>query len=146
MGPVQGYRFANWKRGYGDFGLAPDWLTLRPAAWLAKTALVVCDVVARETRQLVSVAPRSILRRQVERASALGYQGMAGSELEYYVFSNSYREAEAAGYANLEQAGCYVSCKARSKSPCTRPRAASCAPPASRSSPPRASGDAASTS
>ncbi len=105
MEPVQGYRFANWEKGYGDFELAPDWRTLRAAAWLEKTAVILCDVISRDTHELVPVAPRSILRRQLERAAALGYEVMVGSELEYYVFRHSYREAEAAGYRGLEAAG-----------------------------------------
>lgn len=108
MEPVQGYRFANWEKGYGDFELAPDWSTLRRAAWLEKTALLLCDVVTRDTHEIVPVAPRSILRRQIERAAALGYQVMVGSELEYYVFRNSYREAESVGYSGLQPAGWYL--------------------------------------
>ncbi len=44
MEPVQGYRFANWELGYGDFHIAPDPDTLRVASWLDKTAIVLCDV------------------------------------------------------------------------------------------------------
>lgn len=108
MEPVQGYRFANWEKGYGDFELAPDWRTLRRAAWLEKTAVLVCDVAARDTHEPVCVAPRSMLRRQMERAAAMGYEVMAGSELEYYVFCNSYREAQTQGYSQLEPAGWYI--------------------------------------
>ena len=44
---------------------------------------------------LIEQAPRSILRRQLRRAAEAGYQVMAGSELEYYIFNDSYREAAA---------------------------------------------------
>ena len=33
---------------------------------------------------------------------------MAGSELEYYIFHNSYRQAAAQGYTALEPAGWYL--------------------------------------
>ena len=108
MEPVQGYRFANWQTGYGDFHLAPDLATLRTAAWLEKTAIVLCDLTTKDGEELIPVAPRSILRRQVQRAARMGYQVMVGSELEYYIFACSYREAAAAGYANLEQVGWYL--------------------------------------
>src|SRR5438105_8849254 len=74
MDPVPGYRFANWELGYGDFHLVPDFNTLRPASWLEKSALVLCDIKDEKTHELVSVAPRSILRRQVEAARKMNFQ------------------------------------------------------------------------
>lgn len=50
MNPVPGYRLASWELGYGDFHLAPDLRTLRVAAWLDRTALVLCDVLDCDTR------------------------------------------------------------------------------------------------
>ena len=108
MEPVPGYRFANWERGYGDFQLAPDLSTLRRASWLAKTAIVLCDVEDEAAEQPVAVAPRSILRRQLEATAALGYSAMAASELEYYIYRDSYREANEKGYAELEPMGWYL--------------------------------------
>lgn len=108
MNPVAGFRLANWESGYGDFHLRPDLRTLRRAAWLDRTALVLCDVLDRGTRKPVAPAPRSLLRRQVERAAALGFTAMAGSELEYYLFRNSYREAAQKPFAALEPAGWYL--------------------------------------
>ena len=108
MEPVPGYRFANWEHGYGDFHLVPDLQTLRMASWLDRTAMVLCDVEDEGTHQLVSVAPRSMLRRQIEQAAQLGYSALAASELEYYIFRDSYRDAAYKGYQNLEPAGWYI--------------------------------------
>jgi glutamine synthetase len=108
MGPVPGYRFANWERGYGDFRLAPDLATLRVASWLERTALVLCDVRDPRSDALVAVAPRSILRHQVERASELGFEAQGASELEYYLFQNSYRDAASKQWHGLEPAGWYL--------------------------------------
>ncbi len=108
MEPVPGYKFANWELGYGDFHLVPDLNTLRMASWLDKTALVLCDVRNEKTHAAVSVAPRSILRRQIGAARNLGFESFAASELEYYLFQNSYREAAADGWRNLEPAGWYL--------------------------------------
>src|SRR3954469_18573812 len=66
MDPVPGYKFVNWELGYGDFQLAPDLGTLRVASWLEKTALVLSDVKSEKTRERVPIAPRSILRRQLD--------------------------------------------------------------------------------
>lgn len=108
MEPVPGYRYANWERGYGDFHLVPDLNTLRLASWLDKTAMVLCDVEDERAHAPVAVAPRTILRRQIERAAELGYQPMAASELEYYLFTESYKQAAAKHYSGLEPAGWYI--------------------------------------
>jgi glutamine synthetase len=63
--------FANRERGYGDFHLVPDGSTLRLASWLEKTALVLCDVRSETTGELLNVAPRSVLQRQLELSSIL---------------------------------------------------------------------------
>jgi glutamine synthetase len=107
MTPVGGYRFANWQSGYGDLQLAPDLNTLRQATWLEKTALVLCDVKDEETGELIAVSPRSVLRQQLERARELSLTSVAASELEYYLFRNSYRDAALKHYVGLEEAGWY---------------------------------------
>ncbi len=108
MEPVPGYRFANWELGYGDFHLVPDLATLRVASWLEKSALVICDVHDEKTHMPVAVAPRSILRRQVEAAGQQGFTGFAATELEHYLFQTSYRHAAQRGYRDLEPAGWYL--------------------------------------
>jgi glutamine synthetase len=108
MAPVEGYDYANWQLGYGDFHLVPDLDTLRVASWLDRTALVVCDVLDPRTHELVDVAPRTLLRRQLERADALGYRVMAASELEYFLFGGSYADAEASKFGDLDPVGWYI--------------------------------------
>ena len=107
MNPVGGYSFAGWEQGYGDVHLVPDIETLRIASWLERTALVLCDV-HDTSHDPVAIAPRTMLRRQTERAREAGYVVEAGSELEYYIFRNSYADAAKSGYADLEPAGWYV--------------------------------------
>jgi glutamine synthetase len=107
MEPVAGYRFANWQQGYGDFHVVPDLSTLVVAAWLEKTALVLCDV-KDESGSYVNVAPRSLLRRQTEATSELGFTSCAASELEYYLFQHSYRQAADLDYRGLQPAGWYL--------------------------------------
>ena len=105
MDPVPGYRFANWQTGFGDVHLAPDLTTLRKASWLDRTALVVCDVTAPNG---MDIAPRSILKQQVERAAASGFRAMAATELEFYSYLTPYREAAGRGYSGLEPSGWYI--------------------------------------
>ena len=108
MEPLPGFDFANWERGYGDFHLAPDLATLRQASWLDATAIVICDLEDEAAHEPVAVAPRSILRRQLEAAAELGFSVNAASELEYYIFNESYRQAHDKAYADLEPMGWYL--------------------------------------
>jgi glutamine synthetase len=108
MAPVRGYRFANWELGYGDFHLVPDMATLRVATWLARSALVLCDVHDTKTHQPITVAPRSILRRQADAARALGFDTFAASELEHYLFRTSYSQISHDGLRGLTPAGWYL--------------------------------------
>ena len=108
MDPVPGYAFANWELGYGDVHMAPDLSTLRLASWLEKSAFVICDVKSEKTHELVPVAPRSILRRQVEAAKEAGFSAHAATELEHYLFRTSYRDAAREDFRNLEPAGWYL--------------------------------------
>ena len=108
MQPVPGYAFANWELGYGDVRVMPDLSTLRVAAWLDRTAVVLCDLADDASGNPVAEAPRSILQRQVAAARAAGFSVEAASELEYYVFETSYRSAARNGYARLVPAGWYL--------------------------------------
>ncbi|MEX2287687.1 MAG: glutamine synthetase family protein [Planctomycetaceae bacterium] len=108
MEPVAGYRYSNWARGYGDFHLVPDMKTLRIASWLPSTAMVLCDVNDPQTHSPVPFAPRSILKKQIEGAAALRRSAKAGSELEYYLFEDSYREAFDKKYTGLQPVGWYI--------------------------------------
>src|SRR3954452_22692825 len=89
-----GYAIASWERGFGDFGLQPDLATLRRVPWHEATALVLCDVQWHDGTP-VAPSPRQVLKAQVEKARALGFEPMFGSELEFFLFRESYEEASA---------------------------------------------------
>ena len=108
MEPIPGYAYANWDTGYGDLAMRPDMTTLRNVPWLEKTALVICDVFDEETGEPVEVAPRTILKRQIERAAAAGYTVKCGSELEFYLFKDSFEEAAGKGYRGLQPHSDYI--------------------------------------
>jgi glutamine synthetase len=107
MTPVPGYEYSNWELGYGDFHMVPDFATLRVASWLDATAIVLCDLVDDATGEYVAVGPRSMLRRQIGMLESLGLTAKAASELEYYVYEESYREAHDNGFAELTPIGWY---------------------------------------
>ncbi len=108
MDPVPGYAYTSWASGYGDFRLVPDLKTLRVANWLDKTALVLCDIYKEEKDELEDVAPRTMLRKQVEHAAKQGYVAMGGSELELYLFKDTYDEAGQKNYIDLNPFSSYI--------------------------------------
>lgn len=108
MEPVDGYQFASWDLGYGDVHLIPDLETLRVAEWLDRSALVLCDVHHPSTHEPTAVAPRTILRAQIAGLQALGFDAMAATELEHYLYTTSYRDAARSGHDDLEPAGWYL--------------------------------------
>jgi glutamine synthetase len=89
--------------GYGDMVLVPDLATLRPLPWDPGTVLVLADA-RHPDGSPVQVAPRQVLRTQVEALAARGLVPLAGVELEFRVFTESYAAAEAAGWSRLTPA------------------------------------------
>jgi glutamine synthetase len=107
MEPLPGFKLASWERGYGDMKLVPDLGTWRLLPWLAKTALVFCDVYT-EDGEPIDEAPRLILRRQLERAKRQGLVVKTASELELYLFRESFDEARARRYHGLTPVSGYL--------------------------------------
>ncbi len=108
MTPLPGYRFTSWETGYGDCKAVPDVATLRTVPWLEKTALVLCDLVDEEAGAPIDVSPRRILQRQIDRARDRGYSVKIGSELEFYLFEESYEEAAFKRYSDLTPHAAYI--------------------------------------
>jgi glutamine synthetase len=100
MEPVPGYEMANWEKGYGDFGIAPDMSTLRRIPWLDRTAMVLADVVEHDGSPVVA-SPRQVLIAVYEKAREMGFIPYAASELEFYLYKESYAEAFEKGYNDL---------------------------------------------
>jgi glutamine synthetase len=97
MTPLPGYQTLSWDQGYGDYLAVPDLTTLRRIPWLLGTALVLCDLRTQDG-VAVEIAPRRILARQLGRAAALGITVVAGSELEFFLFRDTFEELAAGGY------------------------------------------------
>jgi glutamine synthetase len=66
-----------------------------------------CDVESFEGEP-VAIAPRTILRRQVERARKLGLEPKTASELEFFLFRDTFEQAAAKRYQDLEPYGRYI--------------------------------------
>ena len=99
--PVDGYRFTSYEQGYGDMLARADWDTVRLIPWVDRTAMIFCDLYDVTTGELIEVAPRTMLRRQVEAAAELGFVPMVASEIEFFLFKDTYDEAHEKGYRDL---------------------------------------------
>src|SRR3989441_6231678 len=106
MDPLDGFKVASWDAGFGDFAFRPDMKTLRALPWQTGAALVICDYV-REDGSLVKEAPRSVLRGQLARLNKKGFTCFCASELEFYLFNQTYHSAFAAGYCDLQPSSDY---------------------------------------
>jgi glutamine synthetase len=106
MNTVEGYSMSSWERGYGDMAMMPDLSTLRRIPWLPGTALVMADLTWLDEAPVVQ-SPRAILQAQIDRLAERGLVPFVGTELEFLVFENSYREAWAKKYEGLTPATDY---------------------------------------
>lgn len=107
MNTVPGYKSSSWEKGYGDYVLRPDMATLRLIPWLPGTALVLGDLLDHHSHEEVEVSPRAILKRQVARARAMGFEPMMATELEFYIFENAYENLRDGGLKDLRPISAY---------------------------------------
>src|SRR4029079_6212127 len=108
MEPVPGYSAASWEKGYGDFVLKPDLQTLCVIPWLPALALVLCDVLDHHTHAEIPHSPRAVLKKQIARLAKMNMKAYMASELEFFLFDESYASAQEKGYRNLKTAGAYI--------------------------------------
>ena len=106
MNTVDGYAISSWETGYGDMVLKPDLDTLRLIPWLPGTALVMADLNKMDGSP-VPQSPRDILKKQIARLAERGLVPFVGTELEFIVFENTYRDAWAKKYDGLTPASDY---------------------------------------
>jgi glutamine synthetase len=106
MNTVDGYEMSGWSLGYGDFVMKPDESTLRLIPWHEGTALLMADLAWEDGSDVVA-SPRQVLRHQLARLAERGWMAVAGTELEFIVFRDSYEEAWNKAYRDLVPANQY---------------------------------------
>ncbi|QFU75605.1 glutamine synthetase [Halioglobus maricola] len=101
METVAGYKSSSWEAGYGDYSMVPDMATLRQLPWVEGTALVLCDLVDHHSHELVPHAPRTVLKKQLQRLEALGLGTAVATELEFFVFREDFETLRDADYTDM---------------------------------------------
>jgi len=106
MNTVEGYDLTSWDKGYGDMIFDPDLDTIRRLPYRDGTVMIQCDLRLPDGTP-VAMSPRTMLRRQAERAAAMGWKTLAATELEFMIYENTYEDAWKRRYADLTPANQY---------------------------------------
>jgi glutamine synthetase len=102
MATPDGYASTSWEMGYGDYVMKPDLSTIRPVPWLDGTAMVLCDVLDHHTHQHVPHSPRAILKKQIARLEALGFEAKMATELEFFLFEKSLDDIRKSDFRDMQ--------------------------------------------
>jgi glutamine synthetase len=102
MATPDGYASTSWQSGYGDYVMKPDLATFRPVPWLEGTAMVLCDILDHHDHLPVPHSPRAILKKQIARLEALGFEAKMATELEFFLFEKSFDELREGGFRNMK--------------------------------------------
>jgi glutamine synthetase len=107
MNTVDGYTMSSWEKGYGDFEFVLDMDTLRRTPGQPNSVTIQCDLAWLDGSGPVRQSPRGMLKAQVERAADKGWMAIAGTELEFIVFEDTYESAWDRRYVGLTGANRY---------------------------------------
>jgi glutamine synthetase len=81
-------KFSNWERGFADIVMKPDLSTFALVPWEENVASCVCDLWT-EHGEPVTISPRYVLQKVVERARSMGFEPFSAAELEFRFFRES---------------------------------------------------------
>ena len=98
---IDGLALGTADTGFADIIMQPDLDTFRIVPWEERTAAVICDYAHEDGRPL-EVSPRQVLRRLIDRASALGYDARMAAEFEVRLFREDQQSLRAKAYTDLQ--------------------------------------------
>jgi len=82
--------------------------TIKIATWLEKTAIVICDCLDHHGKKPLIHSTRQILKDVIAKANKMGFDPMIGSELEFFLFNQTYEEIHNNNYTNFKEASWYI--------------------------------------
>lgn len=103
MTPLDGFDLTGWEQGYGDVLVKGDPDSIRLLPHLPGTAIMIGDAYHHDGT-VVEVAPRYMLRHQLERLADLGFQADVGVESEFLLAAGTPEKIRRNGYRNLRPA------------------------------------------
>lgn len=93
--------YTNWSTGYPDALARIDTSTYREVPWAEAEPWFLADFVDASGEPL-AICPRSVLRRVLARATAMGFRPMVGVEYEWYNFAETSRSLAAKRFRDPE--------------------------------------------
>ena len=81
----------------------PDLKTIKIATWLEKTAKVICDCLDHHGKKPLIHFIEQILKDVIGKANKMGFDPMIGSELEFFLFNQTYEEIHNNNYTNFKK-------------------------------------------
>ncbi|MBI4867994.1 MAG: glutamine synthetase [Candidatus Wallbacteria bacterium] len=94
-------RVTGWHTGYPDTLARIDLGSFRLVPWEKRTALFLVDFM-KDAQTPLSVSPRQVLQRVIERAGAMGFVPKASCEYEFFFFKETPQSLHQKGFNNLE--------------------------------------------
>ncbi len=107
MNILPGFKIASWDKGFGDFHVKLDLTTARLLPWHPGTAIIFGNTFDANG-SVVEEIPRRVLGRQLERLAKNSQKACVGSELEFYLYNETYRGVHDKGYRDLIPASDYA--------------------------------------
>ena len=107
MNTVDGYAMTSWEKGYGDMEFVLDFDTIRAAAAPAGDRDDPVRPGAGRPRAGRAVAAHDPEAPARQRPPTPGYVALAGTELEFILFDDTYESAWDAGYRDLTPSNQY---------------------------------------
>jgi glutamine synthetase len=98
--PAAGVAATGDHTGFPNDVLWPDMETFRRLPWDPDTGIVLAEARRRDG-SVIAEAPRAILQRQAERLASHGLSAWVATELEFYVYEDSYAQSFLKGYRGL---------------------------------------------
>jgi glutamine synthetase len=98
--PSAGVAATGGHTGFPDDVLWPDMQTFRRLPWDPASGIVLADARRRDGA-VIPETPRAILQRQTERLARRGLSAWVATELEFYVYEDSYPQSFRKGYRGL---------------------------------------------
>jgi glutamine synthetase len=99
MNPLDGFALASSSTGWQDMVVRHEFSRAWTVPWRDRTVLLLGDALA-DDGTLIEVAPRQVLRRQIERLAEIGLRAEVGLEYEASAYQGTYAEYARAGAAS----------------------------------------------
>jgi glutamine synthetase len=92
--PLPNTPMASYERGFGDFTMKADMNSIREINYIgdSRQLLVFSDLHDQQTDQLISHAPRYLLKKSVEALKSLGLTIEVQCDINFSIFLEKYRK------------------------------------------------------